>query len=60
MIHLGSEREERIDKRLELTAQEMEYKDKFDACIINDNIDIAAEELNELITKQNEVVVYGS
>ena len=56
----GSETEERIDKRLERTAQEIEYKDKFDACIINDDLAIAAEELNELITKQNEGVVYGS
>ena len=60
LIQRGSETEERIDKRLERTAQEMEYKDKFDACIINDDLAIAAEELNELITKQNEGVVYGS
>ena len=60
LILRGSETEERIDKRLERTAQEMEYKDKFDACIINDDLAIAAEELNELITKQNEGVVYGS
>ena len=51
LIQRGSETEERIDKRLERTAQEMEYKDKFDVCIINDNLAIAAEELNELITK---------
>ena len=60
LIHRSSETEERIDKRLERTAQEMEYKDKFDACIINDDLAIAAEELNELITKQNEGVVYGN
>ena len=60
LIQRGSETEERIDKRLERTAQEMEYKDKFDACIINDDLAIAAEELNELITKQNEGVVYGN
>jgi len=60
LIQRGSETEERIDKRLERTAQEIEYKDKFDACIINDDLAIAAEELNELITKQNEGVVYGS
>ena len=60
LIQRGSETEERIDKRLERTAQEMEYKDKFDACIINDDLAIAAKELNELITKQNEGVVYGS
>ena len=60
LIQRGSETEERIDKRLERTAQEMEYKDKFDVCIINDDLAIAAEELNELITIQNEGVVYGS
>ena len=60
LIQRGSETEERIDKRLERTAQEMEYKDKFDASIINDDVAIAAEELNKLITKQNEGVVYGS
>ena len=60
LIQRGSETEERIDKRLERTAQEIEYKDKFDACIINDDLAIATEELNELITKQNEGVVYGS
>ena len=60
LIQRGSETEERIDKRLERTAQEMEYKDKFDACIINDDLAIAAEELNKLITKQNKGVVYGS
>jgi len=60
LIQRGSETEERIDKRLERTAQEMKYKNKFDACIINDDLAIAAEELNELITKKNEGVVYGS
>ena len=60
LIQRGSETEERIDKRLERTAQEMEYKDKFDACIINDDLAIAAKELNKLITKQNKGVVYGS
>ena len=60
LIQRGSETEESIDKRLERTAKEIEYKDKFDACIINDDLVIAAEELNELITKQNEGVVYGS
>ena len=60
LIQRGSETEERINKRLERTAQEMEYKDKFDACIINDNLAIAAEDLNKLITKQNKGVVYGS
>ena len=60
LIQRGSDTEERINKRLERTAQEMEYKDKFDACIINDDLAIAAEELNKLITKQNKGVVYGS
>ena len=60
LIQRGSDTEERINKRLERTAQEMEYKDKFDASIINDDVAIAAEELNKLITKQNEGVVYGS
>ena len=60
LIQRGSETEERINKRLERIAQEMEYKDKFDACIINDDLAIAAEELNKLITKQNKGVVYGS
>jgi len=60
LIHRGSETKERINKRLERTAQEMEYKDKFDACIINDDLAIAAEELNKLITKKNKGVVYGS
>ena len=60
LIQRGSETEERINKRLERTAQEMEYKDKFDACIINDDLAIADEELNTLITKQNKGVVYGS
>tara|TARA_B100001964_G_C14141006_1_gene557433 strand:+ start:163 stop:738 length:576 start_codon:yes stop_codon:yes gene_type:complete len=60
LIQRDSETEERINKRLERTAQEMEYKDKFDACIINDDLAIAAEELNKLITKQNKGVVYGS
>ena len=60
LIQRGSETEERINKRLERTAQEMEYKDKFDAFIINDDLAIATEELNKLITKQNKGVVYGS
>ena len=60
LIQRGSDTEERINKRLERTAQEMEYKHKFDACIINDDLAIAAEELNKLITKQNKGVVYGS
>ena len=60
LIKRGTETEESIDKRLERTAQEMEYKDEFDACIINDDLTIAAEELNKLITKKNEGVFYGS
>ena len=60
LIQRVSETEESIGKRLERTAKEIEYIDKFDACIINDDLVIAAEELNELITKQNEGVVYGS
>ena len=60
LIQRGSETEEGINKRLERTAQEMEYKDKFDACIINDDLAIAVEDLNKLITKQNKGVVYGS
>tara|TARA_B100000029_G_C17346791_1_gene877277 strand:- start:365 stop:940 length:576 start_codon:yes stop_codon:yes gene_type:complete len=60
LIKRGTETEESIDKRLERTAQEMEYKDEFDACIINDDLTIAAEELNKLITKNNEGVFYGS
>jgi|TARA_B100001146_G_scaffold225241_1_gene248523 guanylate kinase len=60
LINRGTDSKEIINKRLERTNKEMEFKDKFDTFMINDDLSSAIEKLNEIITNQNKGVVYGS
>jgi len=48
----GSETSEIIEKRLERFNKEMEYKDRFDTLLINDNIQVA---INDFITTINQI-----
>ena len=45
----GTETEERIAKRMERIELELNYIDKFDFCVINDDIDKALNELTNII-----------
>mgnify|MGYP001183937484 FL=1 len=56
LINRGTETEERINKRLERTSEEMKFKDKFDTFMINDDLSSAINKLNEIITNQNQGV----
>jgi guanylate kinase len=49
----GSETEATIKKRLERFKKEMEYKDRFDSLLINDNIEVAKD---EFLIKLNQVI----
>jgi guanylate kinase len=49
----GSETEVTIKKRLERFKKEMEYKDRFDSLLINDNIEVAK---NDFLIKLNQVI----
>ena len=52
MIKRGSETNKSIEKRLERFNEEMEYKDRFDTLLINDNIQVA---INDFIMIINEL-----
>ena len=56
LINRGTESEERINKRLERTSEEMKFKDKFDTFMINDDLSSAINKLNEIITNQSQGV----
>jgi guanylate kinase len=60
LIKRGTDSEERIAKRLERLEIEIEYKEKFDFSVINDDIQRATEEIISIINKQNEGVLHGS
>ena len=60
LIKRGTDSEERITKRLERLEIEIEYKEKFDFTVINDDIQRATEEIISIINKQNEGVLHGS
>ncbi len=49
----GTESEERIKKRMERIIMELDYKNKFDYCIINDDFDRALNELIKIIGIEN-------
>ena len=49
----GSETEATIKKRLERFKKEMEYKDRFDSLLINDNIEVAK---NDFLIKLDQVI----
>jgi guanylate kinase len=50
----GSETNKIIEKRLKRFNKEIEYKDKFDTLLINDNIQVA---INDFITTINEITI---
>ncbi len=49
----GTESEERIKKRMERIVMELDYKNKFDYCIINDDFNRALNELIKIIGIEN-------
>lgn len=49
----GSESEERIKKRMERIEMELDFKDDFDYCIVNDDFDRAINELIKTIGIEN-------
>lgn len=60
LIKRGTDSEARITKRLERLKIEIEYKDKFDFTVINDEVQQATTEIITIINKQNKGVLYGS
>lgn len=56
----GTDSPERIAKRLDRLAHEMEFKKHFDHIIINDNVDRAVDEIIKIIKHENEGILYGS
>ena len=60
LINRGTDSRKIIKKRLERTNKEMEFKDKFDTFMINDDLSSAVKKLNEIITNQEKGVLYGS
>ena len=60
LINRGTDSRKIIKKRLERTNKEMKFKDKFDTFMINDDLSSAVKKLNEIITKQEKGVLYGS
>lgn len=49
----GTESEERIKKRMERIEMELDYKNDFDYCIINNDFDLALNELIKIIKIEN-------
>ncbi len=50
-----TESEEQIQKRLSIVKSELEKKDKFDYCILNDNLDEAFAKVENIIYKHLEI-----
>ncbi len=51
----GTETQEEKDHRIAIAAKELEYKSKYDYVVINDDVDRAAQEIRNIILKeQNE------
>lgn len=51
LIKRGSETNESIEKRLDRFNEEMDYKDRFDTLLINDNIQVAIKDFIMIINK---------
>ena len=51
LINRGSETNKSIEKRLERFNKEMDYKDRFDTLLINDNIQVAINDFILIINK---------
>lgn len=45
----GSENSQQIESRLEIAEEELSYKNKFDYCVVNDDLDTALQEIVDII-----------
>lgn len=52
LINRKTETAEDLQKRIERAEMELEYKDKFDYVVINENLDKAIEEVKKIIKKE--------
>lgn len=52
LINRKTETAEDLQKRIERAEMELEYKDKFDYVVINENLDRAIEEVKEIVKKE--------
>lgn len=55
----GTDSELRIEKRLQRFEKEMEYKNKFDYVLINDDLEVATRELIDVVNGLKEGVLNG-
>tara|TARA_B100000902_G_scaffold286722_1_gene272823 strand:+ start:647 stop:1243 length:597 start_codon:yes stop_codon:yes gene_type:complete len=53
LIKRGTDSEKRIEIRLQRFQQEMGYQDKFDHIMVNENLEMAIEELINIVNKLN-------
>ena len=60
LIKRGTDSEKRIEIRLQRFQQEMEYKDRFDHVMINEDLDVAKTELIERVNELKEGVLNGT
>ena len=60
LIKRGTDSEKRIEIRLQRFQQEMEYKDRFDHVMINEDLDVAKTELIEIVNELKEGVLNGT
>lgn len=56
----GTDSEKRIKVRLQRFQQEMEYKDRFDHVMINEDLNVATQELITIVNNLKEGVLNGS
>ena len=56
----GTDNDERIIKRLERLESELSYKSNFDYHVINDDLDLAVNEIMSIIKNESKGVSYGS
>lgn len=51
LVGRATDTPEAIERRLAKAEQEMEYRDKFDKIVINDNLEVALEEATKLVSE---------
>ena len=51
LLKRGTETEETLAKRVDKATQELEYKDKFDVTVVNDDLEKAKKELEEVVSE---------
>ncbi|HIA93717.1 MAG TPA: guanylate kinase, partial [Candidatus Marinimicrobia bacterium] len=56
----GTDSEKRIEIRLQRFQQEMGYKDRFDHVMINEDLNVATQELINIVNDLKEGVLNGS